>query len=217
LASETRYKRLKKITLQVVFCHLADKIVGFRGALIYNRGVSTSNKLITDYRFELVEDHHSFGSGRYGVRVILQADISASFPYLNTVLDDTIYDHENSILLGVNNRRRYAFRPHEIQAGMVTDPSQAPSIVDEVVELVNRVWEEHNRITLSFKERKLPTVYDIYKLLPRTNCKECGYATCLACAADIRNGVISVERCALLSKPEYTQNREQIRTLFSSS
>ena len=177
--------------------------------------MSTSNKLITDYRFELVEDHHSPGSGRFGVRVILPVDISASFPYLNTMLDDTLYDHENSILIGINNRRRYALRPHEIQAGMVADPSEALSIADEAVELVNRVWEKHKRITPSFSERKLPAIYDIYKLLPGTNCRECGYTTCLACAADIRNGVISLERCPVLLKPEYTQKRKQICTLFS--
>jgi ArsR family metal-binding transcriptional regulator len=178
--------------------------------------VSTSNKLITDYKFELIEDHHSPGSGRYGVRVIITADISASFAYLNAVLDDALYDHENNILIGSNNRRRYAFRPHEIHVGMVADTFEAPSIVDEVVELVNRVWKEREHITPSFRERKLPSVYEIYKLLPGTNCKECGYPTCLACAADIRNGVISLEGCPLLSRPEYKKNREQIRILFSS-
>lgn len=195
----------------------ADKIVEFIVAANYNSSVSSWNNLITDYRFELVEDHHTPGSGRYEVRVILPSDISASFPYLNTVLDDTLYDHENGILIGVNNHRRYAFRPHEIQVGMVADASEASSIVDEVVGLVNRVWKEHERIMPSLKERKLPTVYDIYKLLPGANCKECGYSTCLACAADMRNEVISLDRCPLLSKPEYAQNREQIRTLFSSS
>ncbi len=195
----------------------ADKTVGFIVASSYNSSVSSSDKLITDHRFELIEDHHSPGSGRYGIRVLLPVDISASFPYLNTVLDDTLYDRENSILIGTNNRRRYAFRPHEIHVGMVADPSEASSIVNEVVELVNRVWKEHERIAPSFRERKLPTVYDIYKLLPGTNCKECGYPTCLACAADIRNGVISLEGCPLLLKPEYKQNREQIRTLFSCS
>jgi ArsR family metal-binding transcriptional regulator len=184
--------------------------------LSYNSDMSSPNRLITDYRFELVEDHHSPGSGRYGVRVILPTDISTSFPYLNTVLNETLYDHENSILIGTNNQRRYAFRPHEIQAGMVKDPSEAPKIADEVIELVNRVWEEHEHITPRLKERKLPTVYEIYKLLPGTNCKECGYPTCLACAADMRNGVISLEECPLLSNPEYKQNREQILTLFSS-
>ena len=178
--------------------------------------MSTSNKLIIDYKFELIEDHHSPGSGRYGVRVVLPADISASFAYLNTILDDTLYDHENNILIGTNNRRRYAFRPHEIHVGMVADTSEATSIVAEVIELVNRVWKEREHITPSLRERKLPSVYDIYRLLPGTNCKECGYPTCLACAADIRNGFISLEGCPLLSKPEYKQNRDQIRTLFSS-
>jgi len=179
--------------------------------------VSTSNKLITDYKFELIEDHHHPGSGRYAVRITSSDDISVSFPYLNTVLDDTLFDRDSNILIGVHDHRRYAFRPHEIQGGMVTEPSEASTIADEVVELVNRVWREHERITPSFKERKLPTVYDIYKLLPGTNCRNCGYSTCLACAADIRNGVIPLERCPLLSKPEYKQNKERIRTLFSSN
>ncbi len=172
-------------------------------ALNYNISVNTSNKLITDYRFELIENHHSPGGGRYGGRVIVPTDISTSF-----------YDYENRILIGGNNRRRYTLRPPEIQAGIVTDPSGTPSIVKEAVEPVNRVWREHEDITRSFRERKLPTVYAIYRLLPGTDCKECGYSTCLACTACIRNGVISLERCPLLSKPEYTKNKEQIHTSF---
>lgn len=103
--------------------------------------MSTSNTLITDYRFEFIEDHHSPGSGRYGVRVVLPDDISASFAYLNTIMDDTFYDHENSILIGTYNRRRYAFRPYEIHVGMVADTSETSLIVNKAVELVNRVWE----------------------------------------------------------------------------
>jgi ArsR family metal-binding transcriptional regulator len=178
--------------------------------------MGTANELITDYRLEMVEDHHSHGSGRYGARVILPVDISAVFPYLNALLEDTIFDHDNSILIGVYNRRRYAFRPHEIQVGMVAYLAEAPLIVDEAVAMVNRVWSEHESITPSFRERKLPTVYDIFRRLPGTNCRECGYATCLACAADIRNGVVPPERCLLLLKAEYAPNKEQIHSLFSS-
>jgi ArsR family metal-binding transcriptional regulator len=179
--------------------------------------MNNTDKLINDYSCELFEDHHSHGSGRYGARVIVPVDISAVFPYLNARLEDAIYDHENAILIGRYNRRRYAFRPHEIQLGMVADPSEAPSVAAEAVDTVNRVWSEREKITPSFRERQLPTVYDIYKRLPGTNCKECGYATCLACAADIRNGVVPPDRCPLLSKPEYEANREQIRKLFSQS
>jgi ArsR family metal-binding transcriptional regulator len=174
------------------------------------------DSLITEYRYELVEDHHSFGSGLYMVHVLLPADISACFPYLNAVMNDTVYDHENAILLGTKEDHRYAFRPHEIQAGVVTDSSEASPLVERVVALVNRVWEERSRITPTTRERQFPPVYAIYKLLPKTNCRECGYATCLACAADMRNGVVPLEVCPLLSKPEYAATREQIRALFTA-
>ena len=86
--------------------------------------------LITDYQFELVEDHHNPGSGRYGVRISIPIDISASFPYLNAILDDSIYDHENGILIGASSGQRYAFRPHEIQCGMVMDVPSAKKVAE---------------------------------------------------------------------------------------
>lgn len=178
--------------------------------------VSTSDDLIADYRFELVEDHHHPGSGRYGIRVILLTDISSSFPYLNAVLDDTIYDHENRVLIGAKESWRYAFRPHEILIGAVENPDEASSVAKKVVELVNKVWREHELITPNYKERKLPAVYEIYQLLPKINCGECGYSTCMVFASDIRNGVEELQRCPLMTKPEYAGNKERILNLFSS-
>jgi ArsR family metal-binding transcriptional regulator len=173
-----------------------------------------SDCLITDYRFELVEDHHSAGSGRYHVRVLVTADISDCFQYLNAVMDDTMYDHENSILIGASNRKRYAFRPHEIQAGMVNDSSDAPPIAAEVVALVNRVWEERSQIAPTTRERQLPTVFSVYQTLPKTNCRQCGFPTCLAFAGELRNGNVPLENCPPLSEPGYASNREKLRALF---
>jgi ArsR family metal-binding transcriptional regulator len=177
--------------------------------------VSKPDNIITDYQHELIEDHHSFGSGRYGLRVMLPMDISPAFPYLNAVLDDTIYDHENSILIGFSNRKRYAFRPHEIQLGMVADPSDVSGIIKEVVDLVNRVWKDRKSIEPNLTERKIPPVFEIYQMLPRTNCKECGYPTCLAFAADLRNGKVTPEDCIKLSKPEFQESREKINSIFT--
>ncbi len=41
---------------------------------------------------------------------------------------------------------------------------------------------------------------DIYKLLPKTNCKECGVATCLAFAMQLAKKAVSVEKCAYVSQ-----------------
>ncbi len=43
------------------------------------------------------------------------------------------------------------------------------------------------------------TGLDIYKLLPKTNCKECGYATCLAFAMALAQKKVSLNKCPHVS------------------
>ncbi|HTZ11818.1 MAG TPA: acetyl-CoA decarbonylase/synthase complex subunit gamma [Candidatus Margulisiibacteriota bacterium] len=41
---------------------------------------------------------------------------------------------------------------------------------------------------------------DIYKLLPKTNCRECGFATCLAFAMQLAKKAVSIEKCPYVGK-----------------
>ena len=43
---------------------------------------------------------------------------------------------------------------------------------------------------------------DVYKLIPRTNCKECGEENCMAFAAKIVNREVSIDKCPPLLKKE---------------
>ncbi|MDD4900031.1 MAG: acetyl-CoA decarbonylase/synthase complex subunit gamma [Candidatus Omnitrophica bacterium] len=45
---------------------------------------------------------------------------------------------------------------------------------------------------------------DIYKLLPKTNCRKCGFATCLAFAMQLAKKAVSIDKCPYLS-PEAKQ------------
>lgn len=40
---------------------------------------------------------------------------------------------------------------------------------------------------------------DIYKLLPKTNCRECGFATCLAFAMQLAKRAVTMDKCPYLS------------------
>lgn len=40
---------------------------------------------------------------------------------------------------------------------------------------------------------------DIYKLLPKTNCRQCGFATCLAFAMQLAKKAIAIEKCPFIS------------------
>lgn len=41
---------------------------------------------------------------------------------------------------------------------------------------------------------------DIYKLLPKTNCRECGFATCLAFAMQLAKKTVSIDKCPYLNE-----------------
>jgi len=174
------------------------------------------DKLIEDYEIRLVEPACAPGSARWGVLVNLPSDISAVFPYLNAVIDNAWYDHQNQILILREPGQAYAFRPNEIRIARTDDPVQAQQITTELIEKVNRVWQERDNVTPRFTERTLPAVMDIFKLLPKTNCKQCGYSTCMAYAADLRTGTARLKQCPPLSQPEYAENKEKILNLFSS-
>ncbi|MBU4251895.1 MAG: acetyl-CoA decarbonylase/synthase complex subunit gamma [Candidatus Omnitrophica bacterium] len=40
---------------------------------------------------------------------------------------------------------------------------------------------------------------DIYKLLPKTNCRQCGFATCLAFAMQLAKKTVAIEKCPFIS------------------
>lgn len=173
------------------------------------------DQLIEDYEVELAGAGCSPGGGRFGLLVTLQGDISVVFPYLNALLEETLYDHDNRILIGAEQGRRYAFRSDEIRVSGLAEATEAAEVARQVVDRVNRVWSERDRIEPCFRERKLPAVTDIYRLLPRTNCRQCGRQTCLVFAAELRDDRGLLADCPPLAQVENADSLALIERLFS--
>ncbi len=55
---------------------------------------------------------------------------------------------------------------------------------------------------------------DIYKLLPKTNCKECGQENCMAFATKIVNREITIDQCPPLLKKENEKNYLKLKDLL---
>jgi len=173
------------------------------------------DRLITDYQVRLADSACGAGT-RWGAQVTLADDISAALPYLNAVLDKARYDHQNEVLIWEDKGQKYAFRPTEIRVARVQDPENARHIVSELVDKVNRIWQERDNITPSFTERNPPPVIDIFKLLPGTNCRQCGYPTCMAYAASLSKGLAQLEQCPALSQNEHSENRKKLLELIKA-
>lgn len=176
------------------------------------------DELIRAYEYKVIEAGCAPGSGRYGLQVDIPDDISPVFPYLNALLNETQYDHQNCILIWREKDQAYALRPHEIkivQAEWIDDSTKSRELVGEIVERLNGVWRDRKHITPCFTEKARPSVIDIFKLLPKTNCKQCGYPTCLVFAAELREGKTQLECCSALLKPENAEDRQKLMGVLS--
>ena len=57
---------------------------------------------------------------------------------------------------------------------------------------------------------------ELYKYLPKTNCKKCQKPTCMAFALDLLQGKVKVDDCPPLLEPKYAKQRETLKELIGS-
>ena len=165
-----------------------------------------SQNLICSYEIKLAAPECNPGSNEYRALVNLKDDISEVLPYLNAELGGFDYYHNDRILLWVDKKKMFAFRPHEIAIAPVSRLEEAKELANSIIDRVNNIWNRRNEIKPNFEGKKpLPNVLDIYKLLPGTNCKECGFLTCMAFAAKLRSDSTKSSLCPHLPKQEYVK------------
>lgn len=56
---------------------------------------------------------------------------------------------------------------------------------------------------------------DVYKLLPRTNCKQCGEANCMAFAAKLVNREVSIEDCPPILEKKHEKEYKKLKDLLA--
>ena len=56
---------------------------------------------------------------------------------------------------------------------------------------------------------------DVYMLLPRTNCKECGEANCMAFATKLVNRQVTIEQCPPLLEKKYEEAYKKLQELLA--
>lgn len=177
-------------------------------------GSRTSQQLIAAYELELCAPPCMPGAPSWSGRIALQRDIEAVLPYLNARLEGAAYDHEAKILVWKEHGHHFAFRSREIKAGPAQDREQARELIERAVSLVNNTWRERETLEPCYEKRDAPNLMQIYRLLPHTNCGECGCATCMAFAAQLRENSGALSRCPVLNQPEHQSRRMELAALL---
>ena len=164
-----------------------------------NNRSEPTDPLIHGYHLELSEIRCHPGTAAWTASAVLDDPIGAVLPYLNSELEGADYFQDLETLIWKNEGRKYAFRSREIGTAPVEDREEARRLMDDIVDVVNTIWKRRTDIKPSFSRKRLPGLMDIYRLLPATNCKQCGYPSCMAYAAQLREGNAELSQCPDLS------------------
>ncbi len=147
----------------------------------------------------------------------LSDDISPVFPYLNAVLKGTIYDQTHQTLNFKLGGRGVTLHPTQVIVTRLESKEEAERVLERLKDLINRTYERRGEIEPSTKSRAKLSVLDIYKLLPKTNCRECGEPTCMAFATKLVNESVKIEQCRPLFSVEYQGDRERLLRMLDEA
>ena len=138
----------------------------------------------------------------------LDEDVTAVLPYLNAVLGGHQYLKDPPALTLKVHGKLITLHPREIAVNALKDEGEADKILEWLKQEINETWLKRDTIEPSFETPAQPRIFDILKLLPKTNCRECGQPTCMVFASLVTKGVKGPNDCPPLD----VQNKRKLQT-----
>lgn len=134
--------------------------------------------------------------------------LEEALPYLATLPGVIAW---NPRAMALTFRRQPGFltiQRDQIFITQVKDVEEGLSLLNSLIDAINSVWEKREDLVAVTHFKRAPSHLDIWELLPRTNCGQCGEATCLAFAVALIQQNRALDECLILaSDPEFADRR----------
>jgi len=169
--------------------------------------------MLQNYRIRLVSPPCNPSSETVNAVVAFDEDLTELLPYLNAALGPGLYNREVPFLRLVTGGRPITIHPHNIAIAKVRDRQQANEILARLKGQINSVNDRRAEIQPSYESIGQFTALDVFKLLPRSNCGQCGAATCLAFAVGVAQAERDVQDCPPLLSEEFAGQRQKLLEL----
>jgi len=173
--------------------------------------------LLNEYQLRIVLPECNFSAETVNAIVTLPEDISEVLPYLHTVLKGLYYIDKNKILTVKRDGHLITFRPKEIALTKLEDEKEARHVMEELKQIINETYQKRDKIEPDYTMTKELKSSDILKLLPGTDCKECGERTCFAFSFKLIRHEVVISRCTPLFLKEYEEKRKILFRLLDAS
>ena len=151
--------------------------------------------------FELVPPPRRMNRPAWNALFNLDQDVSALFPYINGTIERALYFEKPHYILFSLDDTECALYPKRAVTGLFSDRDEALDFAWKLIDLLNDLDTRKGSLAPNHRKYKHIPVLDIFKILPRTNCKQCGYPTCMAFAAAVSTHKASPCQCPDFSQP----------------
>ena len=141
----------------------------------------------------------------------LDQDIGPVLPYLNAILGGFDYLKDPPAVIFRSHGKLITVHGNKIAINALRDESEADKILEWLKREINDAWVNRERIETSYEGAPKPKLIEILKLLPRTNCRDCGMPTCMVFAARMAEGAKIPEDCPPLGADNKQRLGEYMR------
>ncbi len=141
----------------------------------------------------------------------LDQDISEVLPYLNSILGGFEYLRDPPTVIFRTQGKFITVHGRKIAINALRDEAEADKILKWLKREINEAWGNRDSIKPSYEGAPKPKLIEILKMLPKTNCKECGEPTGMVFAVRIAEGVKGLEDCPSLGAENKQRLEEYMR------
>jgi ArsR family metal-binding transcriptional regulator len=138
--------------------------------------------------------------------------LSDVLPYLATLPDVVAYNPDGPSLTFRRPRGFLTLYSDKVYITQVKDNEEGLALLAATRDAINATWEHREKLVAVTARRRAPRPLDVFALLPQTNCRECGEATCMAFAFALIQGRRTVDECTPLGSDPALEDRRAALT-----
>jgi ArsR family metal-binding transcriptional regulator len=141
--------------------------------------------------------------------------LSEVIPYLATLPGIIAYNPETLTLTFHRPSGFMTLYPEKVYITQVNNAEEGLELLKALVDAINATWEQRAKLVAVTAARRAPRWLDILTLLPQTNCKQCGEATCMAFAAALLQHKRRLMECLpLISDAAFSERRANLEAML---
>lgn len=137
----------------------------------------------------------------YGAFFRLDNDIRLLFPYIKADISGAFYFDSPEYVQFIFKKVKCTLYPEEVVAVPFDGENSARLFADSLIDYLNDLDTRKSSLKPDHRRFQSVSVPDLFRLLPGTNCGDCGFSACMAFAAHLSIGEASPSDCPGFVKP----------------